>query len=103
MNHPGREIDEMKESCALDVADRGGVTLVTVGQLLGVSMERARQIERMAAESADVAVHELRRKTAAARVASSAGHLRTPNGPCVPDGHKRSSIRIAAPLVGAMR
>lgn len=61
-NHPDIEIDQLKESCALDVADRGGATLEAVGQLLGVSMERGRQIEVMAAESAFIAVHRLRRK-----------------------------------------
>jgi hypothetical protein len=34
----------MKDTCALDVADRGGVTLEEIGVLLNVSMERARQI-----------------------------------------------------------
>lgn len=33
------------ESCALDVADRGGTTLVEIASLLGVGKERARQIE----------------------------------------------------------
>lgn len=54
---PRIEIDEalrlMRETCALDVADRGGVTLEEVGVLLNVSMERARQIEQMAAEKID--------------------------------------------------
>lgn len=36
------------ESCVLDVADQGGVTLVEVGDLLGVTRERARQIEAQA-------------------------------------------------------
>lgn len=34
------------ETCALDVQDRGGVTLEEVGVILNVSMERARQIEQ---------------------------------------------------------
>lgn len=45
-----REIDDlcsMRDTCALDVADRGEATLEEIGELLGigVSRERARQIE----------------------------------------------------------
>lgn len=36
-------------SCVLDVADQGGATLEEVGNLLGVSRERVRQIEAGAA------------------------------------------------------
>ena len=36
---------QARESCALDVADRGGVTLGEIGELLGVTVEGARQIE----------------------------------------------------------
>jgi hypothetical protein len=35
----------MPETCALDVADRGGVTLEEIAELLGITRERARQIE----------------------------------------------------------
>ncbi len=47
-NFPGVEIDEMAETCALDVADRGGHTLEEVGDLLNMTRERARQIEHRA-------------------------------------------------------
>ena len=40
----------LSESCALDVAGRGGATLEEVGNLLGVSRERIRQIEGTALE-----------------------------------------------------
>lgn len=43
--------DAMAESCALDVADRGGATLEEVGDLLNVTRERVRQIEADALET----------------------------------------------------
>lgn len=39
---------EGAESCALDVADRGGVTRDDIGELMGLSRERVRQIEEEA-------------------------------------------------------
>ena len=46
-NHLGIEPWEAdpRWSCALDVADRGGATLAEVGQAMGLTRERARQIE----------------------------------------------------------
>jgi hypothetical protein len=38
-------LDEMPETCALDVADRSHVTLEALGELLNLTRERARQIE----------------------------------------------------------
>jgi DNA-directed RNA polymerase sigma subunit (sigma70/sigma32) len=35
----------MKETCALDVADRGGITLEEVGEILNLTRERIRQVE----------------------------------------------------------
>lgn len=49
INHPGRDVDEIPETCALDVADRGGATLEEIGAMLGITRERARQIEVHAA------------------------------------------------------
>lgn len=46
-NQPG-EVWDMQHTCALDVAELGGITLEQTGHLLGVSRERARQIERSA-------------------------------------------------------
>lgn len=43
------KFEELAESCALDVAERGGITLEEVGSLLGVTRERVRQIEERAA------------------------------------------------------
>lgn len=47
-NHPGLEPDELVETCALDVADRRGVTLETVAGLLNVSKQRIQQLEEEA-------------------------------------------------------
>lgn len=48
INFPGRSVHvalrAMKDTCALDVADRGGMTLEDVGTRLNVSMERGRQL-----------------------------------------------------------
>lgn len=40
-----RDLDEIPESCSLDVADRGGHTLEEISKILGITRERARQIE----------------------------------------------------------
>jgi len=45
LNFPDLEVWEMPETCALDVADRGGATLEDVGALLNVTRERVRQME----------------------------------------------------------
>lgn len=42
---PGVELEDMKETCALDIADRGSNTLEEVGAALNVTRERTRQIE----------------------------------------------------------
>lgn len=45
INFPDRAPDEMTASCALDLASDGPRTLDLIGGLLGVSKERARQLE----------------------------------------------------------
>jgi len=45
LNFPHLEVWEMNETCALDVADRGGVTLEEVGEILNLTRERIRQVE----------------------------------------------------------
>jgi len=44
-NFPDKEVWEMKETCSLDVADRGGITLEEVGEILNLTRERIRQVE----------------------------------------------------------
>jgi hypothetical protein len=50
-NHPGKEVDELEETCALRVAADGGHTLERTGELLNIVLERTRQIERDALRS----------------------------------------------------
>jgi hypothetical protein len=48
LNFPDLEVWELSASCALDVADGGGVRLEDVGILMNITRERARQIEAKA-------------------------------------------------------
>lgn len=45
LNFPDLEVWEMAESCALDIADRGGTTLEDVGAIMNLTRERIRQVE----------------------------------------------------------
>jgi len=45
LNFPDMELTELPETCALDVADRGGVTLEEIGEILNLTRERIRQVE----------------------------------------------------------
>lgn len=47
LNFPDLEPDELpaESSCALDIADRGGLTLEAVGEVLNLTRERVRQVE----------------------------------------------------------
>jgi hypothetical protein len=45
LNFPHLEVWEMEETCALDVAARGGITLEEVGEIMNLTRERIRQVE----------------------------------------------------------
>jgi hypothetical protein len=45
LDFPDKEVWELAETCALDVADRGGITLEEVGSIMNLTRERIRQVE----------------------------------------------------------
>ncbi len=45
LNFPDKEVWDLAETCALDVADRGGITLEEVGSIMNLTRERIRQVE----------------------------------------------------------
>jgi Sigma-70, region 4 len=45
INFPDAEVWEMTDTCALDIADRGGITLEEVGEIMNLTRERVRQLE----------------------------------------------------------
>lgn len=59
LRFPDLEPSEMVESCALDVAARGGATLEHVGELMNVTRERVRQVEIAALAKVAVRLREL--------------------------------------------
>jgi hypothetical protein len=48
LNFPDIEVWEMTETCALDITERGGVTLEEVGEIMNLTRERIRQLEMSA-------------------------------------------------------
>lgn len=50
INFPDLEVWEMPHTCALDIADRGGLTLEEVGEILNLTRERIRQVEAVGQE-----------------------------------------------------
>lgn len=45
LNFPDKEVWELEETCSLDVAEKGGLTLEEVGGILNLTRERVRQVE----------------------------------------------------------
>ena len=45
LNFPDKEVWQLAETCALDVAERGGITLEEVGEIMNLTRERIRQVE----------------------------------------------------------
>lgn len=45
LNYPEREVWELEHTCALDLADQGGLTLEAVGAALQLTRERVRKLE----------------------------------------------------------
>jgi len=45
LNFPDKEIQELEYTCALDVAEKGGITLEEVGEIMNLTRERIRQVE----------------------------------------------------------
>ncbi len=45
LNFPDLEVWDLPESCSLDIADRGGITLEEVGTIMNLTRERIRQLE----------------------------------------------------------
>ncbi len=58
LNFPGKEVWELGETCALDVAERGGVTLEEVGQFMNLTRERIRQLEALGLQKVRETIHE---------------------------------------------
>jgi hypothetical protein len=48
LNFPHLDLSEMKETCALDIADRGAITLEEIGEVMNLTRERIRQLEQSA-------------------------------------------------------
>lgn len=52
INFPYLRVDELEQSCTLDLAAEGGMTMEAVGEALNLTRERVRQIEVTALEKA---------------------------------------------------
>ncbi len=55
LNFPDKELAELEYTCALDVAEKGGITLEEVGEIMNLTRERIRQVETRGLEKLRVA------------------------------------------------
>jgi hypothetical protein len=51
LNHPDVALEDMKETCCLDVADRGSSSLPEIAEHLGITHQRVGQIAVDASDS----------------------------------------------------
>lgn len=59
LNFPHLEVWEMADTCSLDVAERGGITLEEVGEIMNLTRERIRQVEVRGLLKLKMTSHEL--------------------------------------------
>ena len=45
LNFPDKKVWELSHSCALDIAEQGGITLEEIGSIMNLTRERVRQVE----------------------------------------------------------
>lgn len=55
-NFPNRELEELPQTCSLDAADLGGLSLEEAGSLFNLTKERMRQLEILALARLEVGV-----------------------------------------------
>jgi Sigma-70, region 4 len=92
LNFPDLEVWEMKETCALDIADRGGTTLEDVGAIMNLTRERIRQVEVRA-----LAKLEALKDMDALRDYVDEGPVGKRRLPVLADGAPAASAALAAP------
>ena len=87
-NFPHLEVDELAESCTLDVADAGGLTLEDVAEAMNLTRERIRQLEtkalaKVASALADagISAEDLEMDDSVARYVNGKGHSLGPSQP----------------------
>lgn len=75
LRHQNRELDQDRsETCALNLADRGGMTLEEVGKFAGVTRERVRQLQAAALQSLELGLRAMGWKGRDIREALDAAH-----------------------------
>src|SRR4051812_22566191 len=67
LNFPDKEIWELEHTCALDVAEKGGITLEEVGEIMNLTRERIRQVETRGLEKVRTATEAEPPRDAAGR------------------------------------